>query len=79
MKLQPYDIDKVRMIKRHTKNYGILQEFVNSGLDCVEVVNHHYSNVASARGTLQRSAKRYGFNIRFIQEKGRLFMIKPEL
>lgn len=79
MKLQPYDINKVRMIKKATKNYGILKEFVDSDFDCVEVVDHRYKNIRSARGTLAKSAKVYGFNIRFVEEKGRLFMIKPKL
>lgn len=76
MKLVPYDRNELVKNYRNTKNQKIFEEFIESGLDCVEIVDHGHSNAKCAQSCLTTSAKRFGFNIRVIVRGERVFLIK---
>ena len=61
MKLVPYDISKIRYY-RPCKLQVILNEFVNSGLDCVEVKDFTHKNAKSCANALNTSAKKSRMN-----------------
>ena len=81
MKLIPYDKSKLRhtgYVK--TKNYLILKEFIDSGLDCAKVEGWKHKNTHSIQWSLQASIKRYKLDgIKCIVVDGEVFLIKKEL
>ncbi len=82
MKLVPYDVDKIEGYAFYAKsnNYKILQEFIDSGLDCVEVTEYNHTNHTSCQSSLWKSIRTYRMNsIRCFSRKGKVFLIKAEL
>ena len=81
MRLIPYDKSNLKhtgYVK--TKNYQILQEFIDSGLDCAKVEGWTHKSASSAQWGLTASIKRFKLNgIKCILVDGEIFLIKKEL
>lgn len=77
MQLVPYDKAKLGTIKyRRTKNQAILEEFVNSGVECVEIVNFPYRSAKYGQASLMKTVERLGYRVLVTTRKDRLFLIK---
>lgn len=63
---------------RTCKNQQILERFIFSGLDCMELKQHPYKNTQSARMALRTSAKRFGYSVIIMTRKGRIFLVRDE-
>ena len=78
MKMIPYEWEKVRYYKK-TKNLEILEEFVNSGLECAKIEGYPHKNAKSAQSCLYSSMKRFGIDgIAIVVRKGNLFLLKTK-
>lgn len=81
MKLIPYDKSKLGSISyARTKNYKILQEFIDSDYDCVKVENYSHKDAKGCNWCLSASIKRYHLDgIKCVLRNGEVFLIKKEL
>ena len=78
MRLIPADINEVRRPYNHVRK--IIQEFHESDLDCVEVVEYTQKDATHCSWSLNTSAKRGGYhNIKAHIRKGRVYLIKEEI
>lgn len=76
MKMIPYEREKVRYYKK-TKNLEILEEFMNSGLECAKIEGYSHKNAKSAQSCLYSSMKRFGLKgIAVVVRKGNLFLLR---
>lgn len=79
MTLIPYnknDIEEFGGFKK-TKNQKILEEFVNSNMDCAEVKEFTQKDSHGCAASLNISIKRFKLlNIHAISRGGRVFLIK---
>jgi hypothetical protein len=64
MKIVPFDKKDIRDLNRfkNTKNQKILQEFIDSGLDCVKVEDYTHKSASICCGVLRKSAERFHMN-----------------
>lgn len=81
MKMIPIDVNDIPEIGslyyKQTKNHKLLTDFLESGLDCVELVDHDYNSANSAYTSLTRSMQRFGIHgIRIIVRKDRVFLVR---
>lgn len=79
MTLIPYDKSKIEYLEGYskTKNQKILEEFINSDMDCAEVVEYTNKDAHSVTNSLNLAIKRFRYaNIRAISRKDRAFLIK---
>lgn len=79
MKLMPYDLTKVSNSNgyKHTKNQKILEEFVESGLDCVKVEDWTQKTARGCASSFNTSIGVYKMTgIKAISRKGEVFLIK---
>lgn len=78
MKLVEYNINKVD-VKGYKKsnNLKILEEFIDSGLECAKVDGFTQDNASHAAYSLNNSIKRYRFGgIRAISRNKEVFLIR---
>lgn len=62
---------------KRSKNQKLLEEFVNSKMDCAEVKDFKQKNSKSCCNSLNISIKRYHMTgVRAIHRKNRVFLIK---
>lgn len=65
---------------KSTGNKQIIDEFIESGMKCAEVEGYTQKNATSCVQSLTQTIKRYRmFNVRAIQRKGRVFLIRDEI
>lgn len=81
MKLVPYDMQKSNLFSyrgyKRSNNLKILEEFIDSDLDCAKVEGFTQKNATTAAKSLNNSIKRYKFlNIHANARKNNLFLIK---
>lgn len=79
MKLVPYEVENIpgHSMYTKTKNLKLLEEFVNSGLDCAEVKDYTQKNATVCATSLAASIKNFRMTgVRVIQRKDRVFLIK---
>lgn len=80
MKIVPYERTKLpgRCMYQQTKNLGILEEFINSGLDCAEVKGFTHKTPSSCQNSLRSSIERFGMQskCRAMVREGRVFLIR---
>jgi hypothetical protein len=75
MRLVPYDRSKLK--RRNSDNYTIIDEFVQSGLECAKVEGWTQAQSSSATNSLNSSIKRFRFaNVRAIAYKKEVYLIK---
>lgn len=77
MKFIPINRDEIQTYKK-TKWQKSLEEFVNSGLDCAIVEDFGKTTAGSAAAVANKCAKRFGFRVKAISNRGRLIFIKME-
>lgn len=81
MKIIPRNVNEIPKTEwigfKPTSNYTLLTEFVESGHECVELVDYHYSDSKSAQNTLTMSARRFNIgSVKVIVRKERVFLVK---
>lgn len=79
MKLVKYDINKMDNADGYRKsdNDKILEEFVESGMDCAKVEGFLHTTSMSCASSLNNSIKRYHIGgVRAVSRKGECFLIK---
>ena len=81
MKMTPYDSSKLKTYGyKRSSNLELLEEFANSGIDCVKVEDWTQSTPNSCAGSLNSSIKRYNlYGIRAISRDGEVYLIKSSL
>lgn len=64
MKIVPFNKKEIRDLNRyrHTKNQKILQDFIDSGLDCVKIEDYPHKSASVCCGVLRKSAERFHMN-----------------
>lgn len=80
MKLVPYEMEKLGPIRRrYSENRRILEEFVESGLNCAEIENFTQKSAQSAQSSLIGSIKRYKITtVQVAVRKNRVFLIRKK-
>lgn len=81
MKLVPYERKQLGRCAGYyapTKNLEILEEFINSGLDCAEIKNFPHKTANGCSTSIKNSIKRFGMNssVTTVIRNGRVFLIK---
>lgn len=78
MKLVPYEKSKLNYgAYKVSNNYKILNEFVESGLDCARVDGFTSKTAGNCAAALKKSIKRYKFGgISAISRKGCVYLIR---
>lgn len=79
MKLVEYDIDKIEGARnyRRTSNLIILEEFIDSGMECAKVEGFNNKTATHCTTSLNASIKRFNLGgIRAISRKGGCYLIK---
>lgn len=81
MKLVPIDRKTLTRCPGYygsTKNLEILEEFINSELDCAEVKNFPHKTCNSCQTSIKTSIKRFNMTSRVnvITREGKVFLIK---
>ena len=79
MTLIPYDKSKLENFGgfKKTKNQKILEDFVNSNMDCAEVKDFTCKTASYCATSLNISIKRYKLSgVQALSRKGRVFLIK---
>lgn len=82
MKLIPYDYKEAMKKKRYkpTRNLGILEEFIESGLDCVKLEGYDHKNAETATSSFKSSIKYYGMtNVECFYRKDEVFLIRKKV
>lgn len=81
MELVKHNIKNIRGVNFYKKsdNLSILEEFVESGLDCAEVKNFTQKNAEICASSLANSIKHYGFSgIAAISRKNHVYLIRDD-
>ena len=76
MKLVPYDMKKLNY--KPTKNSELFAEFMNSDVECAQLVEHGHKDAKCAQSCLRNSALRFGYgnSIAIVIRKERYFWSK---
>jgi hypothetical protein len=76
MKLVPYDINKAKR-RPKTDNFAVLEEFANSGLECVMIEDYTQKNANICATSLRTSIKRYRrAGVSAFVRDGKVFLVK---
>lgn len=77
MKLVPYEKKKLGNYYARTSNLKILEEFLDSGLDCAKLEDYPHKNAYSCSASLRKSIQRFGMKgITIMVRKNDVFLIK---
>lgn len=79
MKLVEYDINKIEGAKiyKKTENMKILEEFIESGMDCAKIEGFNQNSAMGCAASLNSSIKRYNLGgIRAISRKRNCYLVK---
>lgn len=79
MKLVPYDAKQLKW-HRLGSNQALIQEFLDSGHDCVKVENFTQNTARNAQSNISVCLKRMGVrNVRAICRGNNLFLLKIDI
>lgn len=80
MKLVAYDREKLGDCNyKRTKLLVVIEEFVESGMDCAKIEGWTHKNAVSCAAALNKAIKRYNKSgIRVTIRSGEVFLIKTE-
>jgi hypothetical protein len=59
-----------------TKNYTILMEFIESGIECAKLEGWTHRDEHGAAASMNNSAKKFRLGVRAIARKGEVYLIK---
>lgn len=77
MNLISWEKEKLRRVYKHCKNQVVLEEFLQSGLECVKVENFTHSTPYVCANALRTSALRLGMSqIIVAVRNGEVFLIR---
>ena len=80
MYMVPYNKNKIGALRGRSDNYSIIQEFLNSDNDCVEIMGYTNINAKSCTGSLNITIKRYRiFGVKSVMRKGKVYLIKTDI
>ena len=83
MTLVPFNKSEIENIKIERPKFNVIGEvlirFIESGNECVEVIDHDYKDAVSLRSSLAGSIAYYGFLDISVRMRGnRVFLIKEQ-
>lgn len=79
MKLVKCDMNEVKGYYKKTRNQEILEEFVESGLECAKVEEWTNKTANSCANSINYSIKRFGYNnIKAFVRNGIVYLIKEQ-
>jgi hypothetical protein len=83
MTLVPFkksEIENIKVERPRLNSIGdMLLRFIESGQECVEVIDHDYKDAVSLRSTVASAIRYYGFLDISVKMRGdRVFLIKEE-
>lgn len=79
MKLVPYHKDKLGGVFSRSENRKILEEFMNSGLDCAKVENFTQKSASTCSSSLALSIKRYHYtSIQAVKRGDEVFLVRKQ-
>ena len=79
MRFTAYDINKIggKSIYKRSANLRLLEDFIDSELECAKVEDFPHKDAQSCLGSLGHSIVHYGMNnIRCIMRNGEIFLIR---
>lgn len=81
MKLVPYEknnIQNVHVVYRAGRNMRMLQEFIDSGLDCVKIEDYPHKSAMICQQNLTVSVTRLGMrkSVKVLRRKDEVFLIR---
>lgn len=76
MKMTPYDKSKLSVRMPRSNNYGIIEEFVRSGYECVKLEGYTQRDATICALSLRASIKRYGFHVDVAKRGEDVYLIK---
>lgn len=82
MRIVPYDFKKIKNKKGYKKSelQSILEEFLESGKDCVKIEDWEQKSASSCTSSFNTAAKRYKMTgARAISRNGEVFLVKASL
>ena len=80
MKLVKCDISELKLRYMPTRNQRILKEFVESGLRCMRVEDHHYASTNSGQTTLMASINRFHIpGVKVAARRGKLYLVRTDI
>lgn len=82
MRTVPYDLKKISNLKHYKKSelQNILEEFLESGADCVKIEGWTQKTAMSCASSLNVAAKRYKLTgARALSRNGEVFLVKASL
>lgn len=82
MRIVPYDFKKLNDTKyfKKTELQKILEEFLESGADCVKIEEWTQKNASGCASSFNNAAKRYKMSgVKAISRKGEVFLVKASL
>lgn len=80
MKLVPVDKNIMNGWYATTGNKTIIDEFIESGMQCAEVEGYTQKTAASCVNSLKQTIKRYRvFNVKVMSRQNRVFLIRDEI
>ena len=76
MKLIPCVEEELRYVRRKSNLWAVLNEFIDSGYDVMEVKDFTHKNAESCSSSIDSAIKRYGFNCTVTMRKERVFLVR---
>lgn len=76
MKLVPCTEEELRWVRPKTDLWSVLNEFIESGHDVVEVKEFTNKNAESCSSSMSAAIKRYKFNCTVIKRGERVFLVR---
>lgn len=79
MRLVPVDqVDPIATTRgyKKTKNYYVMEEFVNSDMKVALLEDYPQKNPRSVQSALAYAAKRFGFNVKVMVRGKKVFLVK---
>lgn len=61
---------------KRTKLLELVEEFVDSGEDVMEIADHKYSNVRSGYNSIRMHLLRFGEPVEVHQKNGKLYLVR---
>lgn len=62
---------------KKSRNQLLLEDFMNNGSDCMEIVDYNHSNIKSCFNSISKSIIRFGFkDIKCVTRKGKVYLIR---
>lgn len=79
MTLVPYDVKKLRIGGR-ADNYSLIEEFINSNMDCAKIEGYSQKSASVCTASLNATIKRYRrHTIKAITRNGEVYLVRKKI